>query len=384
MRGINNTLVTKLSVFTLISLSVLICYAVWTVKVIKHLKQSITKYRIHKKMDFRDIREQNRILYNYETHIVKDIILLIICIAEMGEPFVPIIAELVSYQHETHYSPYYPAFNTTASLTPCTYKQTILDINSQANVLIFPKDWYMYLTSLIIITCILFLLLLSFLTKYLSKRYFIHPIRRTCITHISLALIQISIISCLTNRDISILYLLTVPIMVLIDWCILVRNSRILFRVLRSNVRDLELNLSNRYLYIEQWRLLQVYKMLIPILLSALFFGVCVICLHFYFHIVSGFVWSHCFNLMIGDSYTYTGYIKPFLVLYYIVRFSEYSKLICMIIHFILLGFPMFAISVGMLYSACVKRFYQKESDYRFNYTNFRPALLRNNLRSPY
>ena len=43
-------------------------------------------YRIQKRMDFRDIREQNRILYNHETHIVKDIILLIICIAEMGEP----------------------------------------------------------------------------------------------------------------------------------------------------------------------------------------------------------------------------------------------------------------------------------------------------------
>ena len=377
--------ITKLSIFTLFSLCVWICYTVWTMKVIKHLKQSITKYRIHKKMDFRDIREQNRILYNYETHIVKDIILLIICIAEMGEPLVAIIAGvIITYLFAINYVTNYPAFNTTASLTPCTYKQTILDINSQGNLLIFPEIWYMYLTSLIIIACIIFIILLSFLTQYLSKRYFIHPIRRTCITHISLALIQISIISCLTNRDISILYLLTVPIMVLIDWCILVRNSRILLRVLRSNVRDLRLNLSNRYLYIEQWRLLQVYKMLIPILLSALFFGVCVIFLHFYLHIISGIVWSHCFNLMIGDSYTYTGYRKTFNLLDYIGLFSEYSKLICMIVHFILLGFPMFAISVGMLYSACVKRFYQKESDYRFNYTNFRPALLRNNLRSPY
>ena len=384
MREISTALVTKLSVFTIISLCVLICYSIWTVKVLKHLKQSITKYRIHKKMDFRDIREQNRILYNYETHIVKDIILLIICIAEMGEPLVTIIAGVITYLFAIHYVTNYPAFNTTASLTPCTFKQTILDVNSQTNLLIFPEIWYMYLISLIIITCVIFLLLLSFLTKYLSKRYFIHHIRRTCITHISLALIQISIISCLTNRDIIILYLFVIPIMLFIDWCILVRNSRILLRVLRSNVRDLKLNLSNRYLYIEQWRLLQLYKMLIPILLSALFFGVCVIFLHFCTHIVSGIVRSHCFMHMIVDNYIYTGYGKPFNVLDYVFMFSEYSKFICMIIHFILLGFPMLAISVGMLYSACVKRFYQKESDYRFNYTNFRPALLRNTLRSPY
>ena len=376
--------ITELSIFTLFNLCILICYSVWTVKVIKHLKQSITMYKIHKRMDFRDIREQNRILYNHETHIVKDIILLIICIAEMSEPFVPIVAEIITFQDLSKYSPYYPAFNTTASLTPCTYKQTILEINSQANVLIFPKAWNMYLISLIIITCIVFFLLLSFLTQYLSKRYFNHPIRKTCITHIALALIQISIISCLTNRDISILYLFIVPIMVLIDWCILVRNSRILFRVLRSNVRDLKLNLSNRYLYIEQWRLLQVYKMLIPILLSALFLGVCVIFLHFYFHIILGNIWSHCVNLMFGNSSTYSGYRKPFNVLDYIVTFSGYSTLICIIIHFILLGFPMFAISVGMLYSACVKRCSQKESDYRFNYNHFRRALLRENLRPPY
>ena len=52
--------------------------------------------------------------------------------------------------------------------------------------------------------------------------------------------------------------------------------------------------------------------MLIPFLLSALFFGVCVIFLHSYIHIVLGILWSHCFNLMIGDGYTYTSYIKVF------------------------------------------------------------------------
>ena len=242
---------------------------------------------------------------------------------------------------------------------------------------------HIYLTSLFTICCIGFIILLSFLTRYLSKRYFIHPIRRTCIAHIALALIQISIICCLTNRDITIFYLFIVPIMILIDWCILVRNSIILFRVLRSNVRDLKLNLSNRYLYTEQWRLLQVYKMLIPILLSALFFGICVFFLPFYLNIVSGFLMSHCFNLMTGDIYTYAGY-NPLNASLYVDSFSEYSMLICMIIHFILLGFPMFAISVGMLYSACVKRYSQKESDYRFNYNDFRTALLRNNLRPPY
>ena len=375
----------KISTLAVTSICIWICYSVWTVKVIQHLKHTITMYRIQKRMDFRDIREQNRILYNHETHIVKDIILLIICIAEMGEPVMTMIVGVFGAYNKQKlvYEIYYPAFNTTDSLTPCTLKQTFDEINLQVYLLIFTKSWYMYVTFIIMICCTVYIILLSFLTRYLSKRYFIHPIRRTCITHITLALIQISIISCLTNRYITILYLFILPIMMLIDWCILVRNSRILFRVLRSNVRDLELNLSNRYLYTEQWKLLQVYKMLIPILISALFFGICVVFLHFYFHIVSGFLWSHCFNLMIRDNYTHYRN-SPDALYFYVDGFSGYSKLICMIIHFILLGFPMFAISVGMLYSACVKRCSQKESDYRFNYNDFRTALLRNNLRPPY
>ena len=378
-------IIVTMSILAVISLCVLICYSVWTVKVIQHLKQSITMYRIQKRIDFRDIREQNRILYNHETHIVKGIILLIICIAEMCEPVMIIVGVFGAYYQQKLVSEiHYPVFNTTDSLTLCTLKQTVVEINLQVYLLTFPGGWYMDIFSFFIIFCTVFFILLSFLTRYLSKRYFIHPIRRTCITHITLALIQISIICCLTNRDISILYLFIVPIMILIDWCILVRNSRILFRVLRSNVRDLKLNLSNRYLYTEQWRLLQVYKMLIPILLSALFFGVCVFFLHFYLNIVSGFLKSHCFNFMMGDNYTYVGYMKPLNAYHYVDSFKEYSKLICLIIHFILLGFPMFAISVGMLYSACVKRYSQKESDYRFNYNDFRTAFLRSNLRLPY
>ena len=50
---------------------VVIFYTIWTVKVIQHLIGSVRLYRVNKRKDFRDKREQNRIMYNYETHIVK-------------------------------------------------------------------------------------------------------------------------------------------------------------------------------------------------------------------------------------------------------------------------------------------------------------------------
>ena len=148
--------VAKLSILAVISLCVLICYSIWTVKVMKHLKQSITMYRVHKRMDYRDIREQNRILYNHETHIVKDLILLVICIAEMVEPVMFIImGVLVSYNNVHNDIVHYPAFNTTASLTPCTFIQTVEEINMYGYLFVFTRSWYMYFTSLIMIGCII-------------------------------------------------------------------------------------------------------------------------------------------------------------------------------------------------------------------------------------
>ena len=375
-----------LSVLGIISLCILICYAVWTIKVVKHLKQSLIMYRKNKRMDFRDIREQNRILYNWETHIVKDILLLFICCAEICEPIVAMVTGLiVTYMNVPDAKrPYYPHFNTTASLTPCTIKQTISEINTQATIITFNEGWYIYLISLMVSLCSVFQIMLSFLTQYLSKRYLLHPIRKTLIVHIALALTQTILILSLTNSYTVILYYLIVPILVFMDWCILVRNSRILFRVLKSNVRDLKLNLSNRYLYREQWRLLQVYKMLIPILLTAILFINFAIIVRFFFHLTSAFIWSHCVNQITGDAHTLYGYSKPFYILNIMFAMYQYSVFALVLLHFLLLGFPICAISFGMCFSACAKRCFDKERYYRFNYYNFKEALLKENLRPPY
>ena len=76
--GIGDTIdpdygITKLVITSSACISVVIFYTIWTVKVIQQLIRSIRLYRVNKRTDFRDKREQDRILYNYETHIVKPI-----------------------------------------------------------------------------------------------------------------------------------------------------------------------------------------------------------------------------------------------------------------------------------------------------------------------
>ena len=264
----------------------------------------------------------------------------------------------------------------------CTFSQTARQINSQLNAKLFPVFWIINIITIMVFGCMEFIILLSFLTQYLAKRYFLHPIRRTCIAHLALILIQFAIIFCLTNRDTTILFLILVPLVILFDWCILVRNSKILYQVLKSNVRDLKLHLSNRHLYREQLRLLQIYKIFMPILLTALFFGVCALFSHFYFYIVISLFGSHCFNSAIGYASTFKSYSLPGRIIFYLEILSEYTTLIFVTIHFILLGFPMFSFSIGMLITACAKKLFYKKKEryYRFNHQNCREALIRNNL----
>ena len=375
----------KATILGLISVLVSICYTIWIGKLFKHLNKSIKLYKENKIKDFRDPRERIRNLYNYETHIVKDVILIMISSAEISEPIFAIITGVfISIYTGSIYDSSYSQFNTTnfSMSSQCTFSQTARQVNTQLNTKLFPEFWIIYIITIMVFGCMGFIILLSFLTQYLAKRYFLHPVRRTCIAHLALVLIQFAIIFCLTNRETTILFLILVPPVILFDWCILVRNSKILYRVLKSNVRDLKLHLSNRHLYREQLRLLQIYKIFMPILLAALFFGICALFSHFYFDIGISLFESHCFNSAIGYASTLKLYSLPLRFSSYSNNVSEYSTLILLTIHFILLGFPIFSFSIGMLIIACAKKLFykKKESHYRFNHQNCREALIRNNL----
>ena len=305
--------------------------------------------------------------------------------AEISEPiFAIVMGVFISIYTGSIYDRSYPHFNTTniSMSSQCTFSQTARQVNTQVNTILFPEFWIIYIITIMVFGCMGFIILLSFLTQYLAKRYFLHPVRRTCLAHLALLLIQFAIILCLTNRDTTILFLILVPLVILFDWYILVRNSKILYRVLKSNVRDLKLHLSNRHLYREQLRLLQIYKIFMPILLAALFFGVCALFSHFYFCVGISLFWSHCFNSAIGYATILNSYSLPLRFIFYLANVSEYSTLIFLTIHFILLGFPIFSFSIGMLITSCAKKLFckKKENYYRFNHQNCREALIRNNL----
>ena len=159
-------LIGKASILGLISILVSICYTIWIGKLFKHLNKSIKLYKENKIKDFRDPRERVRNLYNYETHIVKDVILIIISFAEISEPiFAIVIGVFISIYKRALYDPSYPQFNTTniSMSSQCTLSQTVRQVNRKLNTIPFPKFWIIDINTIVIFGCMGFIILLSFL-----------------------------------------------------------------------------------------------------------------------------------------------------------------------------------------------------------------------------
>ena len=291
----------------------------------RHLIRSLRLYKVYKTKDFRDTRDQYRILYNYETHIVKDVILLVLSCVEIAEVLIGFTTSIVPIL-QLHSTTNITQSEQDTVPNQCNL-QNILQIGSSDGLL-----WTKIEISIVTNCSVGFILLLSFLCIYMYKRYYQQAYYASGLKYFILFLSQLVLLSILSNRDVALLYLLTIPVVLMFDWCVLVRNSRILYRALKSNVRDLNLNLSHRHLYKQQLRLLQIYAKCMPILLAGVLFGVSALSFYAYMFVFGVIIRLPCiFNGFFSENIS-----TPALL--YDIR--EFGFLTLAFIHFVLMGSP--------------------------------------------
>ena len=360
--------IVKLVILSIFTVFVVIFYTSWNVEVCRHLIRSLRLYKVYKTKDFRDTRDQYRILYNYETHIVKDVILLVLSCVEIAEVLIGFTTSIVPIL-QLHSTTNITQSEQDTVPNQCNL-QNILQIGSSDGLL-----WTKIEISIVTNCSVGFILLLSFLCIYMYKRYYQQAYYASGLKYFILFLSQLVLLSILSNRDVALLYLLTIPVVLLFDWCVLVRNSRRLYRALKSNVRDLNLNLSHRHLYKQQLRLLQIYAKCMPILLAGVLFGVSALSFYAYMFVFGVIIRLPC----ILNGFFTENISTPALLF----DIREFGFLTLAFIHFVLMGSPLYIISIHNLISRCKKRLCTQESHLRFNYTNF-SELRRYNLTPPY
>ena len=212
--------------------------------------------------------------------------------------------------------------------------------------------------------------MLSILTRYLAARYLNHSFKKTLIKYLIWLTVQLCIVALCSTTYTLIFSFLTFPLLAVINWLVLLRDSIILSRVLKSNLRELLFHSSNKALYKEQLEAFGFYRFFQKILFSVLLLLVIVV-IGYKFDCL---IHSSCvFELFYGMKYTIVlDSMEQFTRSYPFVRIIFVSVL-SFYTFFNLL--PLLCVTLRPFIVALIKRYKSRHYVYRYNYENMQPLL---------
>ena len=133
----------------------------------------------------------------------------------------------------------------------CYIRSIILEIY------FFPST--IFLHNIEILAFIFLFILLSILTRYLAARYLNHPFNRTFKRYIVWSSVQLIMVLFCSSLYTFIISFVLFPILLSINWFVLLKDSQFLSRVLKSNLREIELHTNNKPLFREQMSAYKFY-----------------------------------------------------------------------------------------------------------------------------
>ena len=246
-------------------------------------KRTPNLHPIHKDVQY---LSQQRKLYNLKTHLVK-YALIVLCISiELLMILWFTITSVIN--DELHFNPKETKFSCSFR-----YSSTYRFYNYPYLIIVININYF--LISLLFVS-------LSLLTRYLAARYFNHPFRAIFIKYLAWLGVQSLIISvCSTDYTLP-LEILLFPLLSIINWLVLLRDNRLLCRVLKSNLREIELIGNNKTLYKEQLFAFRFYRVFQKLLLLSLFF-VSILCIFYQIFLLYSFILDINCNLNAVDAF---------------------------------------------------------------------------------
>ena len=225
-----------LAVFIILNIVVTVCLdIVWIVWCVRQCFIFAGLYRAYKRRPnlhpiYRDVQylSQQMKLYNTETHIVKYILVTLCLSVEVASIVSILVYYIITYRPWSEYE--------LAQKELLQLEYPTCDCGNR----VFHLYYHPYYLLILIITLalpIILFMLLSLMTRYLAARYLIHPFRRTLLKYIIWLLIQMITLAICSTIYTIIFVLVILPLLCITNWIILVRDSLILSRVLKSNLQ---------------------------------------------------------------------------------------------------------------------------------------------------
>ena len=321
----------------------------WLCLLFKELVKKVRSYRLNKKKFFPDEIYKKRILYNLETHIVKDIFLLILIVVELVVPVSGVLYLFTRIRHIPRGPWYVPNIIQKGN---CSIKQVIKSLitnNLCVENCTYP-DVLFYSQSAI--TVCIFMTLLSLLCRYLAARYLRHSVNSFIKKYIVWLCVKLLLfLPGLSKYTLGLYMIVSLPIMVS-DWIVLLRDSNVLRNVLKSHIKELEMHFSRR-LYLQEKRLYNLYRGCIVFLLASLFFYILGFALTAINHTLLTILSNSCIvSLIEANNQLY----RPLRVLHLVYKVLYEFVLLLVFIHFALLTLPLHIATVTTLVYNCIKR----------------------------
>ena len=346
----------------------------WVVHCIRFCWFYVKRYRACKRTPdlhplYSDVQylSRKRKLYNIETHIVKYILAIACLLVDMsGTVWMCLYIMLSDSQsgdkflaERTHIQEPY---------SHC-YIHVVF-----ARFYFYPIYIFLYQVQFIFFLIVFFILCI--LTRYLTARYLNHPFKKTLIKYLIWLVLQCFIFAICPTIYTFIFSLLLFPLLFIVNWVILLKNNLILARVLKSNLREIDLHSNNKVLYREQYSAYNIYRLFQKCMLLSLLLFVITITLFFLTLFITLVVDSFCLLNIIYDFSYYPNFRNLFLNF----DLENYEKIVnyfILALYSLSISLPLLSATLTPLILTCVKRYQTRHYVYRFNYDNLQQPLIR-------
>ena len=304
---------------------------------------------------------KQRKLYNLKTHIVKYVLMIVCSSVEVSVIISTLFSTMIiSNLHESS-----NITDIQIGKLHCTPQGWFLTYYKHPFVI--PMQNVPALLSLMLLT------LISILSRYLAARYLNHPFRRTLIKYIIWCSVQCLLTALCSTVYTWLLMVLVFPLIGSINWILLLRDTSLLSRVLRSNLREIQFHSNNRILYNNQLSAYKFYRIFRYVLLVSMLLII---------FAMSGYFVTRLFKIIMFNFCEVELHHQMFFPLFleingrgrikYLFLFAEEFVYL---IYLNLTSIPLYCITIAPVIVKCVKRCREKEDQYRYSYEKLEPLI---------
>ena len=242
-----------------------VCWACYLLLQLRSIRKIYKRYKVAERVDS---YLRSKILDNYRATMFKDVLLILMLVLEWLIP----IFTLIFFKIRTSYTSD-DFINSTISIE--------CEKESHLNLMVtlqFNEPWLLFILLCPAILFISTILLFSFLSTYLKRRYYGHPLdNRLICKYVFWWSFQVLLLSLSATPFTHIFSYILFPILIVVDFVILFRESRKLGRAIRSVLDDIRRFENDDVLYRSVRTSYSSYKTFVTLHILALFVFILII-----------------------------------------------------------------------------------------------------------